>query len=224
MNALIFKKYLEIVNNKLRLTSFFILPIICFFSTLYFNIPMEKVAFYCPLCVSLLHILVFWNQENIVLSGNLIFTPLTPQKVWLTNAIFPTVTYYIYCSIVFIISICVYCVHFNLSIPFQCLFYGVLNIIPAIGITVFSTLSNIENTTLKQWIAAPSSLLNLFSFIVFLYLYDYFPTDLIILAFLNIIGIILFVIALMLNKKVNNENVLYFSDNTLIVGKNGIVD
>lgn len=72
-----------------------------------------------------------------------------------------------YCYILLILSISMYCLCFNLSIPFSCLFYGLLNIIPAIGITVFSTLSNIQNTRIKQWIAAPISLLNVFSFMFF---------------------------------------------------------
>lgn len=224
MNALIFKRYLELIHNKIRLISFFILPIICFLLTIYFDVPIKKIAIYCPLYVSLLHVFVFWNQENIVLSSNLIFTPLTAKRIWLINAIFSAIGYYIYCYLIFVISICIYCRFFNLFIPFLYLFYGALNVVPAIGITVFSTLSNIENKLIKQWIASLGSLFNMFSFVFFLCLHHYFPVTTKVVVFLNIIGIILFIFALILNIKIDNEKILCFSDNIYIIGGNGLVE
>lgn len=219
MKALLFKRYLELVHNKVKLVLFFILPTMYFLLTIYFDVPIKKIAIYCPLFVSLLHVFVFWNPEDIVLCGNLIFTPLTTKKIWLINAISSAVGYYIYCCLIFAISICVHCIYFNLFIPFSHLLYSMLNVVLAIGITVFSSLSNIENTLIKQWIASLGSLFNMFSFIFFLFLHHYFPAELRVIIFFNIIGIILFIFALTLNMKINNEKILCFSDNIYIIGR-----
>lgn len=167
---------------------------------------------------------MFWSQENFYLSGDIVFTPLTPKKAWIINSLITSVSYYIYTCVCNILSVVFYNSMYSLSIPKEYIIYGFLNLIPVVGITLFSTLSNVENTPIKQWVAAPVSLISLTFFIMLLFFHEFFPVNFYSILFLKFFGIILILLAFIINNKISNEKMMAFSDKLLSISGSRVID
>jgi hypothetical protein len=123
--------------------------------------------------------------------------------------------FFVYGFFCFIISAFIFKQIFAVSFLTKHAFYGILNLFLVISLTLSSTLANIENTFIKQWLAAPFSLLGLFSLPALLFLNTYLPITIFFILILFLSSIIILSFALLINIRISNEKILTSTDRFL---------
>lgn len=200
MTALMWKKFKEIRESKIRLFIILIFPLVYFILLTGFSVPRPIIVAYFSLACMLIGNLAHWNIEDLVHSETLLTTPLTPFKIWFTNCLMVTASGFICAQIyLVIISLGFFVLWKEVYISNVYLYLDNL-ILSFLGFSLIATASvhHIDFSKSKQYLTSIFSLFNfIFPFTPFL-LAAYFPTDmqtmiLVFIASVLLLGFVLFV-------------------------------
>lgn len=163
MDALIWKKYIEIRTNKTKTIIFFISPIIYFLFLHMYGVQYRTIVSFFSLAFTLFSSLIHWNVEDLVYSEALLVTRLDTKKSWRINYIFVSILGNIYAYIV--LFICTFIlnmignIEFHLSIDI--VIQNLCNILLSMAILGMGTLQYSDFSKAKQIFTSVFSILSI---------------------------------------------------------------
>lgn len=219
ISALIWKRWVELKNSK-KIIVFILLPILCLGIFYYLRFPTEKLFFYFPTVVTYLSIFIHWNPENLIYSGYLLSTPLTPKKNWICNSLIITLSSYVYAYTILVLFSFI----FNIALNISTILSGFINLPFAFSIVLSSTLYFVDYSILKQYLQVPFSLFGL-TIVISAF---FFPNILLVNAIAKFVSIMLSIIiiifCLLINKSNNPETLFVNTKKTLDIYTGNMVD
>lgn len=148
MNALLWKKVIELKNNKIKLISFFITPflyIILFVSVL----KIHQAIFYISLICTYMNMLFCQNPEDIIYERSFLITPMSPKKKWIYDGIIISVASHIW------ICFCLTLWLLINNIPLKEMLFVLFNFLPTFTLTISINMYHVDYLKVKQWLQVP---------------------------------------------------------------------
>ncbi|MFF2020169.1 MULTISPECIES: hypothetical protein [Paenibacillus] len=96
MNALLWKSFQTLKQQKIRGIVFLLLPVGYLFVLKQSGLSEEMILVLFPATFTLFSSVIHFSMENVISSESILATPITIRKVWLWNLIFIIATGYLY--------------------------------------------------------------------------------------------------------------------------------
>lgn len=228
MNALVWKKYKSITKNRKNIVRFFLVPVVIMLGLFFFGKTAEASVFYFQIITILLGF--FTDQmdlENIIHKEYAMYTPLTLKKSWIINSTIIWLSNFLYTfALMFLGYLAHWCVFGKLYIPFLFLLKGAINGLFGLGFILFGSQYEIDHAKWKQYLCfiwMPAALLLMF-------LLDekskILPIGFDICVYLGLCSLILAILALIINKRVNTEKYIISLENIrrMVSAKFNLID
>lgn len=218
IKALIWKKYIELKNIKLKLLVFLIIAPACFIGLCFLEIPHEQVVFYFAVVLQPLVLMSHWNLEDFAYSGIALITPLSPKRSWIVNSLIMSINGYLYSFITLLIGSSVYRLitgHEYVN-PIYFL-YSLFTFSTVVALTISATLHFVDNSLAKQWIQVPFSLFGISLIFLLIFAPYILPIGLVGIVINIITSFAIIGFCLLLNHNIKNEVVFINSEKILKV-------
>jgi len=154
MNALIWKKYKNIIGNRKNTIYFLGIPIAIMLLLFFYGKNPEAIVFYFSVISILLGF--FTDQmdlETLIYKEYALYTPMTLKKSWIMNSVINWFSKFLYSSVILILVYLIYWFTFGeLYVPLFILLKGLLNGISCFGIILFCSQVEVDFAMWKQYL------------------------------------------------------------------------
>lgn len=162
MNAIIWKKYINITSNKKKLIIFLIFPIIYLVLLWIIKVDTNVIFSFFPLTYTVCSNFFHWNVEDLVYSEVLLNSTISVKKFWRLNYLFISITGYIYSYFVLAIGyITLKLLNIHITIIPESIIYSLLFFFVAMAIIAVASLQYTDFSKFKQYATIPFSILPL---------------------------------------------------------------
>lgn len=210
MNAIIWKKYINIRNNKTRLYLFLVFPILYFillnFMYIDTNVILAYFAFTCTLCSNFFH----WNVEDLIYSEVMLVSQISIKKYWRTNYLLITLSGYIYSFLILIIGsvLCTALTDRDFSFSGSAAVQSITLIVTAMSVIAMSSVHYSDFSRIKQIYTGVFGVMPIIV-PIFLCLYPkYFIVDYYFGVWIVVISVLLIILSEIIVGRTKNENLV----------------